>query len=151
MPDGKIVDRDFVHHSGAVVVLPVLADGSIVMIRNYRFAVGETLWELPAGLLETGENQADCAGRELIEETGFKAGKIEKLGQFYTCPGIADENMHAFLATDLMPGEQDLETYEQITVEILSEQKVRDMLLDGTIHDGKTIATLGLYWLKRGK
>ncbi len=147
MPDGRVVDRQYLHYNGAVVVLPVLADGSIVMIRNMRFAVQEELLELPAGMLEDGEDPAACAARELAEETGHVAAHVEKLGQFYTGPGTADEVMYSYLATGLTDGRQDLETYEQITVHLYRDDEVRRMVLDGTIHDGKTIATLNYYWL----
>ena len=150
MPDGKVVQRDWIHYEGAAVVLPVRDDGGIVMIRNYRFAVEEHLWELPAGMLETNEPPEHCAARELTEETGYTAGKIEKLGAFYTGPGTTDELMHAFLATELTDGRQNLEPYEQITVESFPPQQVREMIVDGTIHDGKTIAALGMYWLRQG-
>jgi len=149
MPDGNVVQRDLIRYAGAAVVLPVLADGSIVMIRNYRFAVDEHLWELPAGLLEPGEDPAFCAERELAEETGYRAENIEKLGQFYPGPGTNDEVMHSFLATGLADGQQDLERYEQIEVKVTPADEVRQMVCDGRIHDGKTIATLGLYWLKK--
>ena len=147
MDDGRVVQRDLIRYDGATVVLPVLPDGAIVLIRNYRFAVDELLWELPAGMLEPGEDPAACAARELTEETGYVADTFEKLGAFYTGPGTTDENMHSFLATGLTPGRQDLERYEQITVEIVPARKVREMVLSGEIHDGKTIATLALYWL----
>jgi ADP-ribose pyrophosphatase len=149
MPDGRVIERDFVHYNGAAVILPVLADGSIVMIRNYRFAVEEHLLELPAGMIDGAEGPQAAAGRELIEETGYTAGRIEPLGWFYTGPGTTDEKMHAFLATDLQPGSQHLEVYEQIKVEAFPPADVRRMVADGTIHDGKTIAALALYWLKR--
>jgi len=149
MPDGRLVRRDLIHFSGAAVVLPVLADGSIVLIRNYRFAVGEVLWEIPAGGLAAGEDPAACASRELTEETGYTAGRIEKLGEFYSCPGATDEMLYAYLATDLARGEQNLELYEEISVEVCTEQAVGRMVADGTIHDGKTIATLALYWMSK--
>ena len=150
MPDGQVVPRDFFHYNGAAVVLPVLDDGSIVLIRNYRFAVDEHLYELPAGILEPGEDPAACAARELAEETGYTAGKIEKLGEFFTGPGTTDENMYAFLATELTGGRQNLEIYEEITVETFPHSEVRRMASDGTIHDGKTLAALALYWLGKG-
>ena len=149
MPDGNVVQRDFFHYDGAAVVLPVLDDGAIVLIRNYRFAVDEHLYELPAGMLEPPEDPAECAARELIEETGYRAGRIEKLGEFYTGPGTTDENMHAFLATDLTDGQQDLEVYEEIHVEVFPAARVREMVADGTIHDGKTIAALAYYWMRK--
>jgi ADP-ribose pyrophosphatase len=147
MPDGTVADRDLILYTGAAVVLPVLDDGSIVMIRNYRFAVDQTLWELPAGMLEKDEDPAVCAARELTEETGYTAETVRPLGMFYTTPGTSNEEMHAFVATGLTDGEQDLEGYEQITVEVLPEQRVREMVLDGSIRDGKTIATLAWYWM----
>jgi len=151
MDDGKVLPRDYIHYGGAAVILPVLDDGSIVMIRNWRFAVDEQLWELPAGMLDPGEDPIEAAGRELTEETGYAAGQLEDLGWFYTGPGTTDEHMHPFLATELADGPQQLETYERISVEVLPEAKVVEMVLDGTSHDGKTIGALSLYWLKKGK
>lgn len=147
MPDGRVVTRDFVHYGGAVIILPVLADGSIALIRNYRFAVEETLYELPAGMLEAGEDPAAGAARELTEETGYTAGRLVELGRFFTGPGTCDERMHAFLATDLTAGPQALEVYEQIEPEVRPAGEVRAMVRDGRIHDAKTIAALALYWL----
>jgi ADP-ribose pyrophosphatase len=149
MPDGRIVQRDWIRYRAAAVVLPVLDDGSVVLIRNYRFAVDETLWELPAGILEDDEAPALCAARELAEETGYTAGRIEKLGQFYPGPGTSDEVMHSYLAAELKAGRQNLEAYEEITVQTFSMDDVRRMVADGTVHDGKTIATLALYWLRQ--
>ncbi|MGB2820642.1 MAG: NUDIX hydrolase [Phycisphaerae bacterium] len=150
MPDGQVVQRDLIRYPGAAVILPALQDGSIVLIRNYRFAVDETLYELPAGMLEPDEDPEVCAARELTEETGYTAGTIEKLGQFFTGPGTCDEVMHAFLATELTDGPQDLEAYEQIEVDVRPDAEVRAMVADGRIHDAKTIAALGLYWLRCG-
>jgi len=150
MPDGAIMQRDLIRYPGASLALPVLDDGSIVLIRNRRFAVDEELWELPCGVLEGGEDPAACAARELAEETGYAAGRIERLGQFYTGPGTTDEVMHCYLATELSDGRQELERYEQIAVEVADDAQVRRMVADGTIHDGKTIAALGMYWLRTG-
>ncbi len=147
MHDGQVVQREFIRYRGAAVILPVLGDGSIVLIKNYRFAVDEHLYELPAGMLEDAEDPALCAARELIEETGYSAGRLEKLGQFYSSPGSTDEIMHSYLATELTDGDQDLEIYEQITVEVVSDAQARQMVLDGRIHDAKSISTLSLYWL----
>ncbi len=149
MDDGKVVRRDFIHFPGAGVVLPVLDDGSIVLIRNYRFAVSDFLYELPAGVVEEGEDARGCAARELKEETGYSAGRVEKLGGFYSTPGTADEFLQVYLATELTKGEQKLETHERITVEVFPDQTVRRMIIDGTIRDAKTIAGLGIYWARR--
>lgn len=151
MPDGNVAPRDLVHYPGAAVILPVLADGRVAMIRNVRFAVNEELWELPAGVLDDGEDPAVCARRELTEETGYTCGRLEKLGQFYAAPGTTDEMMYAFVAFDLVSGPQRLERYEEIKVEPIAQDRLRQMVLDGAIHDGKTIATLALYWLREGR
>ena len=147
MPDGQVVQRDLIRFPGAAVILPVLDDGSIVLIKNYRFAVDEDLYELPAGILEDSEDPAIGAARELTEETGYTAGQLVKLGKFYSSPGSTDEILHAYLATELTDGDQDLEIYEQITVEVVSDAQARQMVLDGRIHDAKSISTLSLYWL----
>jgi ADP-ribose pyrophosphatase len=151
MDDGQVVKRDWFHYPGAAVIVPILDDGSIVMIRNRRFAVDETLLELPAGTLDAGEAPAICAPRELAEETGYVAGCIEPLGAFYSCPGTSDEKLYAFLATDLTGGEQSLEAHERIDVETYSPDEVRAMMRSGELHDGKSIAALGLYWLSKGE
>lgn len=147
MDDGRLVRRDFFKYPGAAVILPVLDDGSIVLIRNYRFAVDEHLYELPAGMLEPGEDPEACAARELAEETGYTAARFEKLTEFYSGPGTTDEKMRVYLATELKPGAQALEGYETIAVETHSDDEVRRMIAAGTIHDAKTIAALGVYWL----
>ena len=149
-PDGRRVERELVVHPGAVVVLARTAEGEVVMIRTWRFAIGAELWELPAGTLEPGEEPADCAARELAEETGFRAAVIEPLGTFYTTPGICTERIHAFTARELTRVGQSLDPGEQIRVECVSMERVRRMMLDGEIADAKTIAALGLYLLGSG-
>ena len=99
--DGRIIERDIVRHPGAVLVVPLLPGDRLVMIRNFRVAVQKELWEFPAGKLESGEPPIQAAGRELEEETGYLATRIERLGDFYTSPGFADELMHVFLADGL--------------------------------------------------
>ncbi len=149
--DNRPVVRDIVVHPGAVVILPILAPGRIVLIRNYRHAAEATLWELPAGTREPGEPAIETASRELIEETGYRAGSMEPMTVFFTSPGILSERMHAFRAADLTPGDQSLEHGEQIDVEVVDEDRVREMISDGTIQDGKTLAVLGLYFLGQAR
>ena len=129
-------------------MLPVLPDGSIAMIRNFRYAVGQYLWELPCGTLDPGEPPLDCAVRELKEETGFTASNIKPLGKSLSCPGYSDETIFSFLATGLTRGAQELEVYEDITVEIVSDEKVKRMVADNEITDAKSIAALSVYWLQ---
>lgn len=143
--EGGTAVREVVVHPGAVVVLPLLDDGRIVMIRNYRFAVGETLWELCAGTLEPGEDPARTAARELIEETGYEADRIAPLTTFYTSPGICDERMYAFVARGLSEVGQQLEATEQIDVEVLTHDEVLRLVQAGEVRDGKTLATLLYY------
>jgi ADP-ribose pyrophosphatase len=139
---GGFAQREVVLHPGAVVVLGLLPDDRIVLIRNERFAVGKTLLELPAGTLEPPEPPEACAARELIEETGYQAGRLETMTRFYTSPGICTELMHAFLATDLKPVGQSLEETEQITVEPTALGEALEHVRRGRIQDAKTIATL---------
>ncbi|MFP4353911.1 MAG: NUDIX hydrolase [Phycisphaerae bacterium] len=146
-PDGSLQRRDLLRYPQAVVILPILDDSRVVLIQNDRYAVDERLLELPAGGIDPGETPEQAAPRELAEETGYTAGSWEKLGSFVTCPGTSDEVMHAFVARDLSPGDQDLQAGERIRVELVEMAELRRRMLDGRLHDGKTMATLGLYWL----
>ena len=145
---GKRLVREVVLHPGAVIILPVLKDGRIVMIRNLRHTVGQWLWELPAGTLEPPEPPELCAGRELIEETGYQASDIEPFGWFYTSPGILTEKMYAFIAGGLTPGPQALEENETISVEPIAPDEIFRMIEANEIVDGKTIAVLLKYLIK---
>ncbi len=102
--DGRDHMKDTVQHPGSVTILPLVDDHRVCLIRNFRVAVGKTLIELPAGTREPDEDPAVTAGRELIEETGYRARVIEKLREFVMSPGILNERMHLFLARDLTPG-----------------------------------------------
>ncbi len=143
--EGRMVARDAVATASAVVVLPLLNAQTVVLIRNERFAVGQTLWELPAGTLEDGEDPRECAKRELIEEAGYNAARVEPIIDFYPSPGICTERMYAFLALDLEHVGQDLDENERITVEPVALDRSMQMVRDNTIRDGKTIATLLYY------
>lgn len=139
------IERDVVVHPGAVIILPLIDDNRIVMIRNERFAVGKTLWELPAGTLDTNESPIETAKRELIEETGYQTQSIHPLCSFYTSPGICNEAMYAFAATKLNYVGQALEESEKITVEPVTWKQALNMIQEGIIVDGKSISTLLFY------
>jgi ADP-ribose pyrophosphatase len=145
-PDtGKRHKREVCVHSGAVVVLPLLDNDRVLLIKNYRYAVGESLLELPAGTLERGEEPINCAGRELIEETGYTARRIKPLGSFFSSPGILSERMYAFAAYDLRPGEASPEEGEDIELRPTPWEDALDMIRSGAIRDAKTIAAMLMY------
>lgn len=147
LPSGGMFRREIVRHPGAVVVLPLLSDGRICLIRNFRATVEQTLYELPAGTREAGEPPIETARRELSEETGYKCERIEPLLDFHMSPGILDEHMFAFLATGLIEGPQKLEVGEQIANCPVSVSQLDQMLQSGEIRDSKTISVL-LYYLR---
>jgi ADP-ribose pyrophosphatase len=141
--EGRHIVREVIRHPGAVVLLPLLGDGRIVMIDNYRRTVEETLLELPAGTIDPGEPPEQTAARELSEETGYRAAKLEKVHEFYSCPGICDELMHLYVATGLEAGEPNREATEQIENRILGRDEVVDLMARGAVRDAKTL--VGLY------
>ena len=143
--DGRRHTREIVRHPGAVTILPILTDGRICLIRNYRAAVGRTLIELPAGTLEPDEDPAETARRELQEETGYSAGTVTKLCDFFMSPGILRERMAVFLATDLTPGEPRLESGEQIEPLLVTWAEALKLVATGQIEDAKTLAALLWY------
>jgi ADP-ribose pyrophosphatase len=139
--------RQVIRHPGSVVIVPLLADNRVCLIRNTRHGVGKTLLEFPAGTRETNENPAETAFRELTEETGFTANTWEKLGEFYACPGISDEFMHIYLATDCEPGEPAREAGEEIENRVIALEELQQLAARGEIVDGKTIVSL--FYLER--
>lgn len=143
--DGREHTRETVVHPGSVTILPLVGDEHVCLIRNYRPAVGETLIELPAGTLEVDEDPAKAAARELQEETGYRADRIEHLHTFFLSPGIMNECMRLYVATGLKPGEQALESGEQIENLLVSWEEALAMVGDGRIHDAKTLIGLLSY------
>lgn len=150
-PNGETIRRDVIQHPGAVVILPILDAEHVVLIRNFRFALNETLWEVPAGTVEPNEPLLECAKRELTEETGFSAAKWTSRGFLFASPGVLDEKLHLFFAEDLTPGTQKLEADETIEPITLTLTKAIEMVLSGEIKDAKTVTSL-LLWerLRRG-
>jgi ADP-ribose pyrophosphatase len=137
--------REVCIHPGAVVVLGLLDQERIVLIRSYRYAIGQYLFELPAGTLEKGEDPMNCAGREMLEETGYLAGRLQPLLSFFTSPGILSEKMHAFAAYDLQQSQTALEEGEDIAVHPVTLSEAIQMVREGQIQDAKTIAVLLFY------
>ncbi len=144
---GATRTRDIVRHPGAVVIVPLLDDGRVCLIQQYRHSVKETLIELPAGTLEPPEPPLACAQRELIEETGFRAARIEQVHAFYLSPGILDEKMRLFLATGLTAGDPQREAGEEIDNALVPLAESVAMIFRGEIRDAKTI--VGLLWAER--
>ncbi len=142
---GKRHAREVVVHPGAVVILPFLRPDEILLIRNRRHAVGENLIELPAGTMEKGEDPINCAGRELVEETGYLAGRLAPLGNFFASPGVLSEKIYAYAAYDLEVAQVDPDEGEEIQVLPTGFADAIEMIRGGEIHDGKTIATLLMY------
>ena len=147
-PGGIKVRRDLIHHSGSIVILAV--DDStkaprILLERQYRHAAGDYLWELPAGRIDPGENELAAAKRELIEETGYRAGRWRRILKFYASPGFVAETMAVYFATALRAGEAQPEDDEMIQTHLLPLPVVVKMILKGTIRDAKTISAV--LWL----
>lgn len=139
---GAPVVRDVVRHPGAVVVLALDPGGRIIMIRNRRVAVGRTLLELPAGTLEAGEDPKECARRELAEETGYEPATLSALGEFFTTPGLTDERMHPFIASNLTSVGQHLDDGEEIEVELVEIPEALAKIDDGQMEDAKSMLTI---------
>jgi len=142
LPDGKKASREIVEHPGAVAAVPLLPDGKVVLIRQFRKAVEEIIYEIPAGKLELEEKPRQCMERELEEEIGYGAGELKELISYYPSPGFSGEIIHLFLATHLQKKQQNLEGDEFLEVVILKFAEALRMIKEGKIKDGKTIIGL---------
>lgn len=136
------LDRDVVLHSGAVVILPINAEGQILMLKQYRHAISDFLYELPAGTLEKGEEPLCCAKREIREETGFSAENMRSLGTLYPAPGFCNELQHGFFATELQNDPLPQDDDEYIEVAPMTYKEVLDKIKRSEILDAKTISFL---------
>lgn len=146
LADGTAHSRQVVRHPGAVVILPVLDDGRLCLIRNYRVAVNRELIELPAGTLEPPEPPLATAHRELVEETGYRAASMQPMCELAMSPGILDERMHVYLATGLQVENPAREVGEEITNVVATVEEVDHWLAENRIEDAKTIAALLFYF-----
>lgn len=134
--------REVVRHRGSVALLPVHDDGRVTLVRQYRYAVDEELWELPAGRLDGGETPATGARRELEEETGLLPGDLEPIAFFYTTPGFCDEALHIFRATELIAGPARPEADERIDMQSFTLEEALALVRSGEVRDGKTLVAL---------
>ena len=149
--EGEIeYEREIVLHNGSAVIVPVFADKTVALVKQYRHAAGKYLWEIPAGSLEKDENPETGAIRELEEEVGVTAGKLELLSEFYVSPGFLSEKMFVFLATDLTETTQNLEDDELIEIEKFTFERAFEMIRRNEMEDAKTIVGLMLAGAKSG-
>ena len=142
LPNGVVKNREVLRHPGAAAMVPVFDNGHIALIKQFRHAVGDYLWEIPAGTLEAKETPLECAQRELVEEIGYKATDFERLTEILPAPGYTDEHIHIFLATGLTEAEQDLDDDEVLELRPTPFEKTLDMIMEGKIQDAKTIVGL---------
>ena len=146
-PNGTRLELEIVRHPGAAAIVPLLSDPAgddpiVLLLRQYRYAARDMLWEIPAGVLEPGESPLDCARRELLEEAGATADRIEPLTTVYTTPGFTDERIHLFLATGVRAGDATPQPDELIEVQPQPLPRVLQMVRDGQIADAKGIVAL---------
>ncbi len=146
LPNDKEMDVELVHHQGAVAVVPVIGD-DVLLIRQYRYATGGWLLEIPAGKLEPGEKPEACAVRETEEETGYRPAELEPLGWIWTTPGFSDEKIWLFLGRGLEETRQELDEDEVLELERIPLREAVDKAARGEIHDSKTAIAL----LRAGK
>jgi ADP-ribose diphosphatase len=144
LPDGRVLELDVVSHRGAVVIVPVDRDGRIWFVRQYRHAAGIELLELPAGTLEENETPEECAAREIREEIGLAAGKLQEIGSFFNAPGYSTEYMYVFLAQDLTPSRLPGDEDEILVAESLDAEQAFAMVREGSMQDAKSLAALHL-------
>lgn len=147
MPDGREARFEMVQHSGGAAALPILPDGRLILIKQFRPAIEDYILEIPAGRLEPGEDGAACIARELQEEIGYQPGRLEKLGDIYSSVGFCNEMIHIFLARDLQPVERALEPDEFIELQIMTLDEALELVKTGQLLDAKTKVALLQYKL----
>jgi len=145
MPNGTVTAREVVHHPGAVAMVPVRKDGQLLLVTQYRHAMGARLLEIPAGTLEPGEDPLLAAGRELREEVGFRAGRVDYVGKFYVAPGYCDELLHLYICRDLEADSLDADDDEDIEVEAMTLDEALQAIAEERIVDAKSIIGI-LQW-----
>lgn len=142
LADGSTAEREVVLHRGAVALVPMVDANHVCLVRNVRYAVRETLWEVPAGTIDAGEHPDSTAARELIEETGYQAERITKLREWFVSPGVMSEVMHLYLCEELSEVGSKLELDENLEPVVLPWEEAMAMVWDGRIRDAKSILAL---------
>ena len=142
LPNGATADLEVITHPGAAAVVPMKDDWTVVMVRQYRHAVGDFIYEIPAGKLHPGEDPKDCAAREVEEETGYKVNRLEPLLSFLTTPGFTNEIIHIFVGRELSQGTQNLGADEVLEIIEMPLDQAIARINDGAIQDAKTIIGL---------
>ncbi len=149
LPNGATIELEVIRHQGAAAAVPLTDNGTVLLIRQYRHATGGYIYEIPAGKIDPGEDALDCAAREVEEEIGYRASRLDHLVTFFTTPGFTDEVIYVYLATGLVPGTQRLEHDEVLQVVEMPLEQAIQRIADGTIRDGKTIIGLQTTYLRR--
>ncbi|MBD7914500.1 NUDIX hydrolase [Clostridium sp. Sa3CUN1] len=140
LPNGKNTSRDIIKHPGATAIIPFIDEENIILVEQFRLALNKNLLEIPAGKLDKGEEPIKCAKRELQEETGYIANNLEYLGCMATAPGFCDEIIYLYKASNLTIGNKNEDDDEFTNVKIVNINKVKEMIKNGEIIDGKTIS-----------
>lgn len=151
LENGTTTDVEFIEHPGAAAIVPLLGENRVVMLKQYRHALKQVIWEIPAGTLDPKEKVLSCAKRELAEETGYSAEQWHRLGEITPVPGYSNERIHIYLARELQPAAQNLDADEVIQVQEVEFQKALEMIAGGEIQDAKSITGLlmALTWLEK--
>lgn len=147
LPDGSQATREYIRHPGAVAVIPLLDDGRLVLVRQYRYPIGRVLLEFPAGKLEDGEPTLECGRRELLEETGYTAAEWAYAGAIHNAAAYSSEAIHLWFARGLVAGPQQLDRGEFVEVVTLGVDELDALAMRGELPDVKTM--IGLQWLQR--
>lgn len=148
LPNGKVATREIVEHPGAVAVIPILDNGNVILVEQFRKALDEVILEFPAGKLHKNEELESCAIRELEEETGYRANNMEFLGKLAMAPGFADEIIYVYRATGLYKGKTNWDEDEFINIKNLSMDEIKSLIKEGKIYDAKTVAAM---WMLSSK
>jgi ADP-ribose pyrophosphatase len=145
LPNGNVVEWDLVKHPGAAAIIPVMDDGRIILVEQFRNALGKKTFEIPAGGIEKGETAFACVSREIEEETGYYAHQIEFLIKVVTAIGFCDETIPIYVAKNLQKTAQHLDEDEEIDLKIVTMSEAIDMIMNGTIVDSKTVSGILAY------